>query len=269
MDGQTVDAVPQTPSMEPTLKRALTAAAIVLSALATADSARADSASITNITPIGPGGYIQATFTVTSDECAGQFCGWYATAVEVPAGAVCSDGLPLLWVGDYHDANTTATEVQAFYLSANPTRICVLLDRGSGTKVLTEINYNLPAPPPAPPAPTPAPPTPPPTAFPFVAPKPPVATPAPVTLTAKVSKPKISGKNLTLALRLSRKASVSVQVRRGSRIVANSKARSVRPSTSRLKFKLNKRVKAGRYTVRVRTQVAGKTATTSAKVTVR
>lgn len=126
-----------------------------------------------------------------------------------------------------------------------------------------------------PPAPTPdpgAPGTPAPTATP--APTNPGAPdkPASGTPSAPTLRPlsaRVSGRTLRLRVRLDRRATVAVSLRRSGRTSARARPRTVSAGTRTLKLRLSKRPQAGRHTVRISATTAGRSTTRTLALRVR
>jgi subtilisin family serine protease len=116
---------------------------------------------------------------------------------------------------------------------------------------------------------TPTPPTPPATP---PGPKPPVAPvkPGPVTLTVAASGARVLSRGrLRLQLKLSRRASVRIVVRRGSRAVASTRRVTVLSGRRTVTLKLSRTLRRGSYRVRATATVGTRTAGASAPLRVR
>jgi surface-anchored protein len=91
----------------------------------------------------------------------------------------------------------------------------------------------------------------------------PGAPPGAAPLTLKLSSASLRGRSLRLRLRLSAKSRVSVSARRNGRTAARARARDVPSGTRTLKVLLNRRLRPGRYTIRVHARAGDRTITRS------
>lgn len=101
------------------------------------------------------------------------------------------------------------------------------------------------------------------TADPVVTPAAPVPTPTPRPVTRaprptlRLTSATLRGRTLTVGARLSSRSRVRIHVRRGTRVVARAKARTVSPSQRTVRVALDRRLAAGRYRVQVSAEANG------------
>ncbi|MBE2315636.1 TIGR03769 domain-containing protein [Solirubrobacter sp. CPCC 204708] len=85
----------------------------------------------------------------------------------------------------------------------------------------------------------------------------------------RVLSARVAGRTLTLRARVDRRARLTVSVRRGGRVSATAKARTVAAGTRTLKLRLDRPLAAGRHTVRVTATADGRARTRSLALRVR
>jgi hypothetical protein len=196
------------------------------------------------------------------DEQDGVFTRWSEQtgypAISVPMGYGADRGLPagLEFLGTpFGDARLI--EIASGYEAASRRRVAP-----ASTPATFVAFPQPPAEPPRPPVP-PAPPTPP--APPMRAPP----TRAAPRLRVELRRALLRGRSATVTLRLTRRARVSIALRRGRRTVATSPSRSAGPGSRSVTLRLRRAVAPGSYTLVVTAKAGGLTSRDAVRVTVR
>lgn len=133
--------------------------AVLVTTLALAGPASADSGNITNIGPAGTG-RIQATFTSAWSTCTSYgYCGWFAVAFTVPIGSDCTPNTAsVIYVGPIHGTTGSEVVTTSFIAPTNQAfNICLYVSSASQLYLESLNSYWPPAPPVPAPAPAPVP----------------------------------------------------------------------------------------------------------------
>jgi hypothetical protein len=147
------------------MRRCLTVLAVLAGLAALPSVASAAGGSIGNPRLSLDGSSVYLDYSVTWDQCTTfGYCGWFASAWEVPASSQCFvDTSYLTWVGSSHDTSGSETASDKFFPHFNPTRICLSVYFDGQEHIIADYVYSKPAPQPVVPTPTPTPPPPVPT----------------------------------------------------------------------------------------------------------